>query len=144
MLLLVLLMLRAQRSSLWRCLFVIPVRGIRILLSSWGVTFSGMVVMVYVILFIRGLLVLLISVSSISFLEQEYNFPKGWFLVLRLCLFPFYKNVFYFSSSLSVLPLAFWSFRQSGGIILILLILSGALFLIRVFLLTFKGIIRSL
>lgn len=70
-------LLCVQNSSLWRAIIILPARALTIFSFSSRENTSGLLIVIYVIVFIGGLLIFLVRVAAIS--PQEQNIGFGFF-----------------------------------------------------------------
>ena len=133
----------SQSSSLWTRLLIIPTRILLIITCQRANFYSRLIVIVYVIIFIGGLIVLLVRVASISYQEQRFYFLKFWVLLIRVLILPlliFIKTETFTNSN----QFTGW-YENSGRLILIrVVILTTALLTLTKLIIAFKGIIRNL
>lgn len=134
----------SQRRSLWSSLIVIPMRIIIIFMRRRWNYYSGLIIILYRIIFIGGLLVLLVRVASISFQEQSFNIIKVWLGTLLILIIPVILS-FKRRQGTEALPAGIiWFANQPFLFYILILIIVAALLLITKLVLSFKGIIRSL
>lgn len=91
-------MLRLQSSSLWRTLIVVPIRLILIYSFRRVNIISGLLMIIYVIVFIGGLLIFLMSVASISPQEQRLRIKRVFWITILAGILPmltYTKKLFY-------------------------------------------------
>lgn len=105
---------------------------------------SGAYLFMYVIVFIRGLLVLLVRVASISFQEQGYNLSKTAMVFIALAGVPFFLEFKGWDGVNNLVPIMIWIEFQPNLVWLLYVVLLMALFTIRVSILRFKGFIRNI
>lgn len=135
------LVLVMQSSSLWRALIIVPIS----LLLIYGfaiISISGLFLVVYIMVFIGGLLIFLVSVASI--MSQEQNFGRDIFkasLFVSL-LTPRLLELKRATLNSSRVLLTFWLETQSYYTVIYVLILILALLVIRGFFIKYKGLIR--
>jgi hypothetical protein len=91
--LVLLLLMRSQSSSLWTRVLIVPISIIVIVTYSSRNFFSGVRMILYIMIFIGGLMVLLVRVASISFQEPRFYFIKIWAATLLLVVWPFLFNL---------------------------------------------------
>jgi len=91
--LLLLWMLSVQNSSLWSIIIIIPIRVVVILTGRSVLELSGVLIIVYVIVFIGGLLVLLIRVTTIRTQEQGQVITHIIGILTTVGLLPFLLEV---------------------------------------------------
>jgi len=142
---LLVLVIRIQSRSLLVSLLTVPARAILISRISPDKS-SGLVIFVFIIVFIGGLLVLLVRVTSTVYQEQRLA-PRVFIFSLSLCLgtiilFPGLKT---YDWSARKASLFFWvrelkiNFLLFNVIMVVISLLTISLLLIE-----FKGIIRKL
>lgn len=141
----IVVILSSQSSALWSSVSIIPLRISIVRIVNSVNYFSGIAVLLFIIVFIGGLLVLLVRVASISRQEQRFYFIKVWVGVLGSLIFPFLimkkRNR---GRSLRSFTFVNWFREERGLIILRLLFLLTALFLLTKLILYFKGMVRIL
>ena len=139
------LSLRSQRRSLWGRLIIIPMR-LAIIYSTVRVnSFSGLIMVMYIIIFIGGLLVLLVRIASISFQEQGYNLDKLILSITVMFLIPFFReNKMWSLNSAATVMRTAWFEEQSNNIWSLVFLLRIALIVITGLFLKFKGLVRGL
>lgn len=82
--LLVFLFLSIQRSALWTSLTLVLISLILILIFTSPLSNSGFIAFLFVLVFIGGLIVILVSIASISHQEQRISLR---FFVIRVTAF---------------------------------------------------------
>nr|YP_009346462.1 NADH dehydrogenase subunit 6 [Xiphinema pachtaicum]AOT84273.1 NADH dehydrogenase subunit 6 [Xiphinema pachtaicum] len=101
-----------QSSSLWMSLAIIPFSMCCILNTTHPMDCSGLFFLLYMMVFVGGLLVLLVGVSSVSL--QEETFIPGYILVIVSFFFCLSKSswslgeIFGWFSWFSMEPMFIW------------------------------------
>jgi len=138
------LLLSLQSSSLRSTLIIVPGRLLVVYSCLRLTNFSGLLTIIYIIVFIGGLLIFLISVASI--LPQEVNIILNIRIILITLIItrPFIveRKILRLRSPL-VMP-SLWIIYQRDYVIILVAILLLALIIITSLFLRFKGLIRSL
>jgi len=129
-----------QRSALWISLILVPSRIL--LMLGWADTrsFSGVIIILVVLVFIGGLLVLLVRVSSTIRQEQRVfssNFVISFLFISFLFETKFYNNT---------IQIYFFSWIRWGlpSLFLFCVILLISLLLISWLSVSFKGALRGI
>lgn len=133
-----------QGSSLWSTLIVVPTR--LVLVYSFRIVniISGLLIIIYVIVFIGGLLIFLIRVASITPQEQRLRI-RGVFRILTLIsVIPMFFVGRKLSTSLRWIILSIWFWGERALIIIIITILLLTLFVVTKFFIVYKGFVRSI
>lgn len=133
--------LSSQRRALIRRLILIPLRIFFITrIISFNLN-SSIILVIYILVFIGGLLVLLVSMASLSSREQIINLPKSG-VILRLLLSRLFirKTEVQFRHNHRLIIL--WVENLSFYLNIILLIITTSLLIISKNTSNFKGIIR--
>jgi len=143
LLLMFLITIRSQSSSLWIRLLLIPIRIIVVFIYSQNNLFSGIIIILYITVFIGGLIVLLVRVARISPQEQMFYFIKIWTVTTIIVSYPF---IFYKKFYIELEKNAFTPWFENIRIIILLrvLLLTLALIVLTKLIIEFKGIIRNL
>lgn len=140
---LVLVLIISQSSSLWRRLLVIPF-SIRIISLITGPNLlNGLPLLLFIIVFVGGLLTLLVRVASLAKKEQGFCFLKRVFFIFLIRIVPFVleKERVYFIKNFRF---NIFLDREGAILLLSLLVLIVSFFLITNLVFSFKGIIRKL
>jgi hypothetical protein len=141
---LLILVLIVQTSSLWRRIIIIPIRIIVVILIRASNSFRGILIIIYILIFISGLLVLIVSVSSVSPSEQDYTSRKLLIIISLIVSIPLgmeYKSSYnYYNLILSIS----WFEHQAGLYIFILILLLVSLAVLTYLLQNFKGLTRRI
>jgi len=136
--------LNLQSSSLWRTLIVVPISLILVYSFRRIDMISGLLIVIYVIVFIGGLLIFLIRVASISPQEQRFRLR----ILLGLIFLYLMTPVLLFGKKLAFtfrwIMLSIWFWGEGILVLFIILILLFTLFLVTKFFMSYKGFIRSL
>lgn len=133
-----------QRSSLWGTLIVVPIRLVLIYSFRIVNVISGLLIIVYVIVFIGGLLIFLIRVASITPQEQRIGIRNTSIILVIVSIIPiFFVNKKLFNS-LGWMILAIWFWGESSLIAVIIMILLLTLFVVTKFFIVYKGFVRSM
>jgi len=100
---------------------------------------------IYIIIFIGGLLVLLVSMASISFQEQGYNLDKLILSITIVFLIPLFREskTWTLNSAATVMR-TIWFEEQGNNARSLVLLLGIALIVITGLFLKFKGLVRGL
>lgn len=144
MLIILVIILTLQSSSLWGTLIVVPIRLILIYSYSRVNIISGLLIIIYVIVFIGGLLIFLIRVASISPQEQSLRVSVGFWVTIVFFLFPMFLYIKKLVSSLRWIILSIWFWGEMSILFIIGLILVVTLFIVTKFFIVYKGFIRSI
>lgn len=133
-----------QGSSLWGTLVVVPTR--LVLIYSFRIVnmISGLLIIIYVMVFIGGLLIFLIRVASITPQEQRLRMSHVFIALTIIFIAPILLVHKKLSTSLRwiILSIWFWGERALIAIMIILLLLT--LFVVTKFFIVYKGFIRSI
>jgi len=142
-LMLLLCLLYIQTSSLWRSVNIVPIRVLMVFSFTNVNNFSGLLVIIYIIVFIGGLLIFLVRVASLT--PQEQNISLNLFLLIFLIVFtlPFVLQIKTSHSSRILLPYI-WRVTQPYFYLFIVIVFLVALLILTKFFIRFKGLIRSL
>jgi len=133
-----------QVSSLWSRVIIVPLRLLAILVRSVSNTFSSVLIIIYVIIFIRGLLVLIVRVASISSSEQGYSLTKLIILFSLIRAIPLGAEFGHRSMSNNLIIRILWFEHQSWGFVFILILLLVSLVVLTYFLQFFKRMTRRI
>jgi len=144
MLVILVTILSLQSSSLWRTLIVVPIRLILIYSFRRLNIMSGLLMIIYVIVFIGGLLIFLISVASISPQEQSLRVKMFFWIVILFSIFPIFIYTKKLVHPLSWIMLSIWFWGEITLIFIIGVILVVTLFMVTKFFIVYKGFIRSI
>jgi len=136
--------LSVQASSLWRTLTVIPISLILIYSFRRMNRISGLLMIIYVIVFIGGLLIFLIRVASLAPQEQSLGLRASLVVVMILLTAPLiaFSKKLVFTSGWITFSLWFWGARIL--ILVSLIILLVAFITVTKFFLVYKGFIRTI
>lgn len=134
----------SQSSTLWTRLIIIPLSLVVILLINSNNVRSRLVIVLYVMVFVGGLIVLLVSVSSLSSHEQTYNFDKPWLLFRISAALPF--SFFYKIKieSHSLIQRVRWFENQAQLIFFSVFLILTCLIIVSKRINSFKGLIRRI
>lgn len=138
------ILLCLQGSSLWGTLIVVPTR--LVLIYSFRIVniISGLLIIVYVIVFIGGLLIFLIRVASITPQEQRLRMSN----VFRILTIIFITPIFFVNrkllTALRWIILSIWFWGERTLVIVIMMILLLTLLVVTKFFIVYKGFIRSM
>jgi len=144
MLVILVTILSLQSSSLWRTLIVVPIRLILIYSFRRLNIMSGLLMIIYVMVFIGGLLIFLISVASISPQEQSLRVKIFFWIVILFPIFPILIYTKKLVHPLSWIMLSIWFWGEITLIFIIGVILVVTLFMVTKFFIVYKGFIRSI
>jgi len=133
-----------QVSSLWSRVIIVPLSLLAILVRSVSNTFSSVLIIIYVIIFIRGLLVLIVRVASISSSEQGYSLTKLIILFSLIRAIPLGTEFGHRSMSNNLIIRILWFEHQSWGFVFILILLLVSLVVLTYFLQFFKRMTRRI
>jgi hypothetical protein len=136
--------LRLQSSSLWRTLIVVPIRLILIYSFRRLNIISGLLIIIYVIVFIGGLLIFLMSVASITPQEQSLRVQTFFLVIILLSIIPFFIYTKKLVTALSWMMLSIWFWGEITLMLIIGLVLVITLFMVTNFFMVYKGFIRSI
>jgi len=140
------IIITVQSSSLIRSLLLVPLRAILILAVGVSNIYSGFMSFIFIIIFIGGLIVLLVSVASV--VQQEQGIFLSWGLFLLVCIFirtGFYKDLIRGSFvEITVGLMHLLDEIKYILILFILFILFICLFVVTKLLIDYKGLIRTL
>jgi len=118
-----------------------------ILISNTNLIFSGFICYLFIIVFIGGLIVLLVRVTSTVSQEQRIDFSKLFsFVVILFCCYSFIVDSIigrHFYETTTEL-ISFLDLTNLRVVITILVLLSICLFILTKLLLDYKGIARIL
>jgi len=137
-----------QVSSLIRSLLLVPSRVILIVSLNLNLVYSGFMCYIFIIIFIGGLMVLLVRVSS-TVVQEQGVFPRIFLSLLIILLI----GVSYKYRDMRVRRdlketirnlIMFLSFFKVGVCGSLLLILTVSLFILTKLLLDYKGLTRNL
>lgn len=138
------ILLCLQNSSLWGTLIVVPIS--LVLIYSFRIVniMSGLLIIIYVIVFIGGLLIFLIRVASITPQEQRLRIRSTLGMLTIVLVIPifFVKNKM--STSLRWIILSIWFWGERSLIIIIVITLLLTLFVVTKFFMVYKGFVRSM
>lgn len=135
---------RTQTSSIWLRLIIIPISFALIIITISYNSYSGILIIIYIIIFIRGLLVLLVRVCSLSLQEQYSTLLDLYFLRIVLLSLPVLLEVKSFSTTRSLITIITWFWQQRLIISMIIILLLMSLLVLTYFLQSFKGLVRSI
>lgn len=138
------IILSLQSSSLWSTLIVVPIRLILIYSYSRLNIISGLLIIIYVIVFIGGLLIFLMRVASISPQEQSLRVNIRFWMAILFFLFPVFLYTKKLVSPLRWIMLSVWFWGEISMLLIIGLILVVTLFIVTKFFIVYKGFIRSI
>lgn len=137
-----------QSSSLWRRLTLIPFRIFIALSIVDSMAFSGLLVYMFILVFVGGLMIILVRVTSVSVQEQRTKMHYIYIISLIIISFFLEKSditeVYFFSVETYVVPLSWFFSEKEFSIAVIFIFLIIGLISISVLLLKFKGFARSL
>lgn len=138
------LVISIQSSSLWVRLLTVPARGILVIRLSIDKS-SGLIILIFIIIFIGGLLILLVRVASAVYQEQALS-PRGLVLGITLVAFSFLiMNLKVYDWSQVKTTIFFWtSALKTNFLIFRVTLVLISLIIISFLLMEFKGIIRKL
>jgi len=138
-----------QISSLIRRLLLVSSRIILILIVNINFIFSGLLCYIFIIIFVGGLIVLLVRVSSI--VQQEQGASPSFILLFSLVTFIVIVIFLYNDVILqrdcretTINLMNFLSLNKKRIVFRLIIILSVCLFVLSKLLLDFKGITRNL
>lgn len=138
------ILLCLQNSSLWGTLIVVPIS--LVLIYSFRIVniMSGLLIIIYVIVFIGGLLIFLMRVASITPQEQRLRIRSTLGMLTIVLVIPifFVKNKM--STSLRWIILSIWFWGERSLIIIIVITLLLTLFVVTKFFMVYKGFVRSM
>jgi len=144
LLILLVIILCLQGSSLWRTLIVVPARLVLIYsFRSINIT-SGLLIIIYVIVFIGGLLIFLISVASISPQEQRSNISSLFTIMVLVIALPLILLTKKLTSTSRWIIFSVWFWGEETFIIIIISVLLLTLLVVTRFFLNYKGFIRRI
>jgi len=144
LLILLVIILCLQGSSLWRTLIVVPARLVLIYsFSSINIT-SGLLIIIYVIVFIGGLLIFLMSVASISPQEQRSSIRSPFAIIIVVIALPLILLTKKFTSTSRWIIFSVWFWGEETFILVIISILLLTLLVVTNFFLNYKGFIRRI
>jgi len=143
LLILLIIILSIQASSLWRALTVIPISLILIYSFRRINRISGLLMIIYVIVFIGGLLIFLIRVASLAPQEQTSGLKASLVVIMILFIAPLvvFGKKLAFTSGWITFSLWFWGARVL--VLVSLVILLVAFITVTKFFLVYKGFIRT-
>lgn len=143
-LVLLIILLCLQGSSLWGTLIVVPTR--LVLIYSFRIVniISGLLIIIYVIVFIGGLLIFLIRVASITPQEQRLRVRSVFAILTIIFVTPILFVNRKLSTSLSWIILSIWFWGERNLIIVIIIVLLLTLFVVTKFFIVYKGFVRSI
>lgn len=144
MLVLLIILLCLQGSSLWGTLIVVPTRLVLIYSFSIVSMISGLLIIVYVIVFIGGLLIFLIRVASITPQEQRLRIRNMFRTFTITFIVPMLFVNGKLSTSLRWIMLSIWFWGESAMIIIMITTLLLTLFAVTKFFMVYKGFVRSI
>lgn len=131
-----------QTSSLWARLFLVP-RSFILILRFSPLSFSSLVLLIFTIVFIGGLIVLLVRVTTIVFQEQSIIINPVFIFILWRFFFLLKNACYNWSQEYSTL--FEWLVLPKVIIVRVaLVILIRGLVTISFIIIEFKGIARSL
>lgn len=133
-----------QGSSLWGTLIVVPTRLVLIYSFRMVNIISGLLIIIYVIVFIGGLLIFLIRVASITPQEQRLRISNVFIIFTIILIVPmlFVHKKLLTSIRWIMLSVWFWGERALINVIIIVLLLT--LFVVTKFFIVYKGFVRSM
>lgn len=138
------MLLCLQGSSLWGTLIVVPTR--LVLIYSFRIVniISGLLMIIYVIVFIGGLLIFLIRVASITPQEQRLRIRTIFRTLTIVLIIPMLFVDRKLLTSLRWMILSIWFWGERALIIIIVIILLLTLFVVTKFFIAYKGFVRSI
>lgn len=141
---LLIMILCLQGSSLWGTLIVVPTR--LVLIYSFRIVniISGLLIIIYVIVFIGGLLIFLISVASITPQEQRLRIRNIFRALIIIFIIPMLLVHEKLSTSLRWIILSIWFWGERALVAIIIIILLLTLFVVTKFFIVYKGFVRSM
>lgn len=138
------ILLCLQGSSLWGTLIVVPTRLVLIYSFRMVNIISGLLIIVYVMVFIGGLLIFLISVASITPQEQRLRIRNIFRILTIAFVIPTLCVNRKLSSPLRWIILSIWFWGERVLMIVIIIILLLTLFVVTKFFIVYKGFVRSI
>jgi len=144
LLVLLIMLLCLQGSSLWGTLIVVPTRLVLIYSFRMLNIISGLLVIVYVIVFIGGLLIFLIRVASITPQEQRLRISNVFRALTIIFIIPIFFVDIKLSTSLRWIMLSIWFWGERILILILILILMLTLLVVTKFFIVYKGFVRSI
>lgn len=142
LLLIMLLTISAQSRTLLRSLIIVPRSLIIVMILNSTNSYSGLFILLYVIVFIGGLIVLLVRMASIS-LQDQIVWPDQVWIILILLFTPF-TSIKYEMIIESLSTGTFWIIYTGINIFMLRLLLIIGIMVITLLLITFKSIVRGL
>lgn len=143
-LIILVVILSLQSSSLWRTLIVVPIRLILIYSFRRLNIMSGLLIVIYVIVFVGGLLIFLMSVASISPQEQSLRIRVMFWVAILSLLPPILSFVKKLVPPLRWIILSIWFWGEMIILFILGVILVVTLFIVTKFFIVYKGFIRSI
>jgi len=136
------LTLSAQSSSLWRRLILIPSSVLLMFGFRFNIFISGFVTYLFMIVFIGGLIVLLVSVASTTQQEQGTSL-RVVYAIISVLLFFLLKERSQDSLERPISFIMWLDYNKRIILLLCFLVLIVGLIVITWIILEFKGITRS-
>lgn len=144
LLIFLIILLCLQGSSLWGTLIVVPTRLVLIYSFRIFNMISGLLMIIYVIVFIGGLLIFLIRVASIAPQEQRLRIRSTFRVLTVIFIIPIIFVNRKLPASLRWIILSIWFWGERVLIVVIIVILLLTLLTVTKFFIVYKGFVRSM